>query len=323
MSKVGYLIVLGTLVGAYAVGAQEVTQGFAPKIVCEEAVYNFGEADDSASIEHTFILKNEGNAVLEITRVRPACGCTVAELSEKLVEPGKQAELATTLSLKGRRGHQRKSITIECSDPENPRFMLYLEGNVARPLEINPDRLFFGQIEPETADAKTITLTSKSAPLTITEVSSSIAQFVPRLEVVEANKAYIIHVAAKPPLPEGHLNGFVRIARDGGQPDINIPVSAVVAGPLAVAPREIMMRAQGDPVTRYVVIRPGSVKEFEIEGLDVPHPDIGVNITPVGPGYRIELSNIVPDPALDGMNIKIRTNVAEKPEILIPFRIAE
>ena len=323
MHKVKIITLLGIFAVTHMVYAEEVVQGFAPEITCEETIYNFGEAEASETIEHTFVIKNEGNAVLEISRVRPACGCTVAELSEKLVAVGKQAEISTRLSLKGRRGHQRKSITVECNDPQNSRFMLYLEGDVNRALDINPDRLFFGQISPETQASKTITLTSKSKPIEITKVSSSAEQFDPTLEVVEEGKSYTIHVATKPPLGEGHINGYIRISRGNGQPDINIPVSAVVSGPLAVAPREITLRTQNDAVTRYIVVRPGSIKEFDIQGLDLPDPDMEANITTVGPGYRIELSNIVPSHDLDGKTVRIRTNIPEKPEIIIPFKITQ
>jgi len=323
MNKLNICTLIAVLAVSYTVYAEEVPPGFAPEITCEETVYNFGEAEASETIEHTFIIKNEGNAVLDISRVRPACGCTVAELSEKLVGAGKEAKITTRLSLKGRRGHQRKSITVECNDPKKSRFMLYLEGDVTRALDINPDRLFFGQISPDTQATKTITLTSKSKTIEIKDVSCSVEQFDTVLEVTEEGKSYQILVSTKPPLNEGHVNGYIRISRGQGQPDINIPVSAVVSGPLAIAPREITLRTQNNAVTRYIVVRPGSVKEFEIEGIDLPNPDIKFNITSVGPGYRIELSNIVPSHELDGKVVKIRTNVPEKHEIIIPIKIAQ
>ena len=105
--------------------AEEVVH--APKLVCDEPTYKFGELESSETVEHTFILRNEGDLDLEITRVKPACGCTAANLSEKIIHPGGEAQIRTRLSLRGRRGRQRKSITVESNDPKQPRLLLWIQ----------------------------------------------------------------------------------------------------------------------------------------------------------------------------------------------------
>jgi hypothetical protein len=294
-----------------------------PRIACDEPTYHFGDAENTDTIKHTFVLKNEGDAPLQINRVRPACGCTVAKLSSKLIRPGEQAEVSTSLSLKGRRGHQRKSITVESNDPQTRRFMLYLEGDVVAPLQIAPDRLFFGQIDPDATVTKTIDIRANNKAVKITGVISTEPHYQASVETVNEGRAYRVNVETVPPMPEGHVNGFIRISRDNNQPDINVPVSAVVSGPLAFAPREIILRNDGGTVTRYVVVRPGTIDTFEVTGLDVPHPDIQVNINPVGTGYRVELANIAASDALNGKQVVIHTDLEQKPEIIIPFKIVQ
>ncbi len=45
-------------------------------------------ADTGSSVEHTCVLRNEADVDLEILKVRPACGCTAANLSDKIIPPG-------------------------------------------------------------------------------------------------------------------------------------------------------------------------------------------------------------------------------------------
>ena len=43
----------------------------APKILIEEAVFDFHEVDEGQIVTHDFIVRNPGNQPLEITRVAP------------------------------------------------------------------------------------------------------------------------------------------------------------------------------------------------------------------------------------------------------------
>ena len=129
--------------------AQQAGTAHAPRLVCAEPLYNFGERDSSEVVTHVFSLKNEGDLTLELTQVRPSCGCTVAHLSRNQVPPGETAEITAEFSLKGRSGQQRKNIRVENNDPTNQQFMLYLEGTIVTELMIEPAQLYLGQIGPD------------------------------------------------------------------------------------------------------------------------------------------------------------------------------
>ena len=65
-----------------------------PKIVCGAPIYNYGEVNEQTKlIQHAFKLRNAGTATLEIGEVKTTCGCTVAEMAVKSLEPGETAEL--------------------------------------------------------------------------------------------------------------------------------------------------------------------------------------------------------------------------------------
>ena len=293
----------------------------APRIVCDEAVYNFGVKDNSEQVEHTFTVRNDGDLTLEITRVRPACGCTVAKLSSREVPPGGTAEISTVLSLKGRSGRQRKSIRVESNDPKVSSLMLYLEGEAVTELSMEPRHLYFGQIAQNAAKQQTLVVKSTN-PLELTGVSSSQPQFQPRFEKNEADNSWQITVETVPPLPMGGLHGELRIERvDGGV--FTVPVSAMVVGPLAVAPQELVLReAEGRAVTRYIIIRPGDVSDFEVLGVKLPMEQMRSTVTSLGgSGYRIQLDDIPAVKELDGKMVEIETSVEAMKTVRIPFKV--
>jgi rhodanese-related sulfurtransferase len=104
----------------------------APKIVVDQAVYDFGEIKEGTIVTHAFVIRNEGTDPLVFTR-RPysSCGCTVAALPKEVLLPGESLELVATFDSTGFGGrHVRKEIRVYTNDPENPVTVLALVGYV-------------------------------------------------------------------------------------------------------------------------------------------------------------------------------------------------
>src|SRR5216684_573294 len=70
---------------ADAAGAQTAD----PRIVVDQTTYDFGKVESGQLVKHDFVFTNTGAALLEISDVRPGCGCTTAGAWDKKVEPGK------------------------------------------------------------------------------------------------------------------------------------------------------------------------------------------------------------------------------------------
>ncbi len=88
----------------------------APRIVCDEPVYVFGDATTQPAIAHEFVLRNGGDADLRFGKVKTCCGVEAALAAGRLA-PGSNAVLAVKLSLAGRRGPVNKSIYVASNDP--------------------------------------------------------------------------------------------------------------------------------------------------------------------------------------------------------------
>jgi hypothetical protein len=61
----------------------------APRIQFADTNLNFGEVKSVKKVKHTLVFTNTGNATLEVSEVRPSCGCTTSGTWDRTVEPGK------------------------------------------------------------------------------------------------------------------------------------------------------------------------------------------------------------------------------------------
>ena len=306
----------------------EATAMRGPSIICDEPNFDFGSVDSQAVIDHTFVFRNVGDTTLEITQVRPACGCTVAEITERNVPPGGESRITARLSMQGRTGHQSKSITIHSNDPEKPQYRVNMSGIGHQSVRVSPERLMLGQLSPGQEVTHAIDVTGLSdAPFNVLSVNPVSPDVTTTLDIVEAGKHYRVNITTKGSTQPGPLNTSIRILTDHpGRQVIDLPVSGNVVGELIYAPAELVLpeHHDGNPLTRYIVVRPGAASTFEITKITPPNADIRAKTFPFGnQGFRIQLENIVPTADLDGQTIVIETTAAHMPHITIPIRIAQ
>lgn len=320
-------IALIAITFAGLVNAEEAITG--PRIFCEQPEFNFGTVDSQNAIEHTFVLKNIGDTTLEISDIRAACGCTVANISSKTVAPGETSELTARLNLQGRSGPQSKAITINSNDPQNPSYRVNMSGTIAQAFQISPDRLIFGDVKSGSESTQTIDLTALSdVPLNIQSVESVDPNVKVEKETVQEQRQARLKVTLKGQAQPGAVNTSIRVTTDNpSRPVIDIPVFANVTGGLVFGPQEIPLPSAGSgtPMTRVVVVRSGTGEPFTINEVVLPDTAMKSAILPFGNqghGYRIQIENINPSPELNGKAIRILTSSSQTPEISVPFRVA-
>ena len=87
------------LIFTAGVEAQE-TDATGPSLVIEERIMDFGQVAQGSVVESDFVLKNQGDAPLLISAVRPTCGCTVVDFDRE-IEPGGSGKIHTKLDTTG------------------------------------------------------------------------------------------------------------------------------------------------------------------------------------------------------------------------------
>lgn len=99
-----------------------------PKLELDPTTYEWGrQATNEGMYTFTFTLKNVGDEQLEITRVRPGCGCTKVELKTRSLAPQESTELTGTLKTKGVEGKMRKGIILTTNDPDRKTSIASLD----------------------------------------------------------------------------------------------------------------------------------------------------------------------------------------------------
>ena len=105
---------------------------FEPKAVIRPMAYDFGDIIEDSVVTTIFVITNEGNDLLNITKVWASCGCTAVMPEKNELKPGESTDIKVTFDSKGRSGKQNKTVNIETNDPKNSTIKLALTGNVVK-----------------------------------------------------------------------------------------------------------------------------------------------------------------------------------------------
>ena len=105
-----------------------------PEIAIPEKSYNFGGLWPTAVVRHEFVIRNTGQAPLTISRAYTTCGCTTADITARVIPPGKVA-LASVVFDAGfhdTRGQRvRRGVIIENNDPGNSKAEIWVRASVS------------------------------------------------------------------------------------------------------------------------------------------------------------------------------------------------
>lgn len=207
----------------------------APKIVCPEPTYDFGDKNSAEAVEHDYVIRNEGDLSLEIRGVHASCGCTAVKPSQDVIPPGGEATIHAKLDLRGRSGFQNKTITVQSNDPQTPNLLLQLKGTAVQPLRAQPSTLFFGRLDPQAPRNRTFDVISGVGPIQIEGVRADPPGFTVNaipLDPPGDGATHRFEVILDASLPDGPVNGAIFIKTSlTDQPELAIPVAAYIVAP--------------------------------------------------------------------------------------------
>jgi hypothetical protein len=104
-----------------------------PNLVVSETRYDFGRIGPTDVVEKTFILRNDGEAPLTISRAYTTCGCTTAEFSASVIPPGQVATVKVVFDagFHDTAGQTvRRGIIIENNDPDQSQAEIWVQAAV-------------------------------------------------------------------------------------------------------------------------------------------------------------------------------------------------
>ncbi len=104
-----------------------------PKIQVSEKFYDFGTIGPKDVVEREFVIRNTGEAPLTISRAYTTCGCTTAEFSATVIQPGKVAtiRLIFDAGFHDSAGQTvRRGLIIENNDPQQSQAEIWIQATV-------------------------------------------------------------------------------------------------------------------------------------------------------------------------------------------------
>jgi hypothetical protein len=279
--------------------AAKAPEGPQPVIEIVEKIKDFGTVPKGDKIHATFEVRNTGKAPLEISQVRPTCGCTVANF-DKIVAPGTSGKIMAEVDTTGFSGPISKAVLVFCNDPATPQVNLVIKAEVRAFVEVLPRPLiiFRSVLQGEPAVEKVTLVSADGSDFKVESATASGGPYqlayrlLPEKERIADRKGSTVSVPAN--APEGMLNHKILIKTTSPKaPEVTINVTGAVRPVVQVIPGEVNFGAVdgGALVGRNVLIinnRQGT--ELQLTDVKSDNPNFTTEVTPLQAGQRFQVA---------------------------------
>src|SRR4051794_37454402 len=144
----------------------------APRLTIIEPVKDYGTIPKGEKLDWGFVVKNTGDADLQIIAAKPGCGCTVADF-DKVIKPGETGKVTAHVDTAAFAGPIAKTVTLETNDPTTPTSQLTIHAVVKPYVEAFPAGFVRFNLLQGDADAQAVTIYSdEDDPFQITSVEA-------------------------------------------------------------------------------------------------------------------------------------------------------
>jgi hypothetical protein len=289
MDRRGFTLALVTAAAALVVSA--VSACAAPRLRLEQTVWDFGVLTNRPEVTHDFMLRNDGDSSLEITRVVSSCNlCLSASVEKRSIPPGQEGRLHCRLGLRGLPGQVARTITLSSNDPENPSVVVGLTGVSVPLFDVTPQELQLDLSSGQrTALAQILPLVQLHAPLSQVQLDTTnmIAQI-----STEGGTRFILAVQARPTLPRGRTRFRASISSTNSADPLCL-VDGVASNPLdlEVLPPSLRLLPKAEPQNRILWLRQHGAQPMTLLDVIPPSDTIRVTVEPdaTGLNYRMDV----------------------------------
>lgn len=305
-----------------------------PKALAVLPVKDLGKVSVGETLEVDFEIRNGGDAELQITEVRPACGCTVVEY-DAAISPGQVGKVHATLDTSNLNGPVSKTITVFTNDPENPALVLTLTAEIHPFIAAMPGYARFITVQGEGEGRVAQNLWSKDGePMKVTGVESPSPFLTAEYHIASEEELHaqgegqqwLVELILKENAPVGAINDYVTILVDHPkQSQVRLPVSGFVRPILAVTPpvadfEEIEVV---EPLRASLQIRSFASEDIQLTSVESSVEAVQAEIVQVEAGRRYQLRVVVSPEIAKGPFLgvlTVKTDSPKVPELLIELK---
>ncbi|MBI5386367.1 MAG: DUF1573 domain-containing protein [Verrucomicrobia bacterium] len=304
------------------------TKVVVPGIQFAETSFNFGKVGAADKPQHDFIFTNIGQSVLEITDVRPGCGCTTAGPWDRKVQPGQIGKIPLTFNPANFSGLVTKGATVICNDPAQSNVYLQLQATVWRPVEIQPQSLYFVPVDGDpTKETKVVRIVSNlKETLRLEAPHSSNPAFQVELKTVRPGQEFELLVTYSGPVSNASPYGNITIQTSStNQPVLSLTTAGMPQPAFAVMPPVIRLPAGpiGSDFKYAATIRNNGRQALTLSEPAVNAEGVTAQVQELEPGktFRINVGfarSFQPRPG-QRMELAIKTSHPRYPMLKVPI----
>jgi len=280
-----------------------------PKAVVAEPIKDVGTVATGEKITNDFVIRNDGDAVLEITNVQPACGCTVAQF-DKTIAPGQTGKVHAVVDTTTFNGPISKGVSVFTNDPDTPQIELTIRAKVEPYIAVKPGYARYITVQGEplegdivqtlwATDGTSIDVTGVDSPWPYLHVTYREAK--PEERVGEAKgKQWKIEMKLTNDAKVGPLTDYVTVhTNHPKQKIVQIPVSGFVRPVIAVTPpvADFGQIELKEPLRRALNIRNFATEPIKVTGVEQNLKGMEAKIEPLEEGREYQV-RIVLNPGL-------------------------
>ncbi|NMC73106.1 MAG: DUF1573 domain-containing protein [Geobacteraceae bacterium] len=204
----------------------------APQLAFDKPVHNFKDTTQGTTIVHSFTFRNTGTEPATIEKVTSSCGCTVADISERVVRPGKRGEIKASFDTSDFSGPVSKQIYVFLSGSKAPAYTLSLKGNIIEELVVTPPQVNLGELKAGVRKVATVKLENKGKrTIRIREIQAVAAQMTASADKrsLKPGETATIRISLVPRMENRFLGGYLSIKTDApGKGEKNVQVFGTV-----------------------------------------------------------------------------------------------
>lgn len=299
-----------------------------PHIRFSETNFDFGKVKFTDTPRHDFIVTNTGNTVLEITEVKPGCGCTTAGAWDHQVQPGQTGKIPIQFNPASFSGTVGKSVTVTCNDPAQGTHLLQIQATVWRPIEVQPAYTHFLAIEGETTnDTKVVRIINNlEEAITLEPPQSSSPIFKTELKTLKPGKEFELHVTYAGPVSNASPHSTITIKTSStNMPVLNVSAYAMPQPALVAMPPQIQLPpGPFSPEYRYpAMIRNNGSTPVKVSEPAVNAEGVTVQVQETQPGklFTLNLSFAPTFKAMPGqpLELTVKTTHPKYPILRVPI----
>lgn len=236
----------GSVVPAASLAANQ------PRLTVENGrEYEFGVMEVNERLQHTFMVRNDGDVPLTLELIRTTCKCAIGELPAGAIAPGEVGEVTLDWIAKDYQREFRQSATIETNDPSNQMLILSIFGRVVQSVIVYPEVLTLGDSTANDDRTATLSLHAYKDPALEIEsydwIASDFAEYLdvdwePAESRDGAMCAYNVNVRLKSGMPHGQFKETLLLKLSSTPDRIEIPVSGRIVSDISIVGRSFSER---------------------------------------------------------------------------------